>query len=104
MRGSERRVLDVPDQTRTVPDRSGTSRTFIICFYMLDRRRPLCDVRGMAKCIVTAYLDHLYVERLDAEAARRSITRTALIREVLQARFPPPPEASDDAEEDESGE
>lgn len=59
---------------------------------------------AMAKCIVTTYVDHPYVERLDAEAERRGLTRAALAREVLQAAFPPfAPDAEDGeaAEDDE---
>jgi hypothetical protein len=47
-------------------------------------------VTPMARCIVTTYMDHTYVERLDAEAERRGLTRAALAREVLQAAFPAP--------------
>jgi hypothetical protein len=59
----------------------------------------------MAKCIVTTYVDHPYVERLDAEAARRGVTRAAMAREVLQAAFPPlAPERGDEAVEAEDDE
>lgn len=42
----------------------------------------------MARCIVSAYLDHVYVEQLDAEAVKRGITRTALVRELIMQAFP----------------
>lgn len=41
----------------------------------------------MTRCILTTYLDHVYVERLDAEAAKRGITRTALAREIIMLAF-----------------
>lgn len=44
----------------------------------------------MARCILSAYIDHDYLERLDAEATRRGLSRAALAREVLHAAFPPP--------------
>lgn len=55
----------------------------------------------MARCILSTYIDHDYLERLDAEATRRGLTRAALVREVLHAAFPP--STQDDQEKKKEG-
>ncbi len=42
-----------------------------------------------AKCVVTVYMDYECLNRIESSAAERKVSRGELIREALEAAFPP---------------
>jgi hypothetical protein len=42
----------------------------------------------MAKCTITVYIDYACLERIEAAAEEREVSRGELIREALEKAFP----------------